>query len=298
MPALRSMTGYGKGEASAPGLGYSVQVKSVNNRFLELGLKLPSSLWAFEADARALLQAGVSRGKVELHWRETPQAEAALSAPVLDLERAKAWRAALEGLATATQSSLSKDADAYLRLPGVLGGEEVAAEDDNGAARWACLREAMAAALKDLQASREREGKALETELRSLLKRAAELAQSIETQSDGLKAQFAEKVAKRMAQILEKTQVDEARVAQEAALLVDKADIREEVVRFGAHVAEALRLLNEGGAVGKRLDFLCQELLREANTMGSKSPDATLTQAVVSLKSEIEKMKEQVQNLE
>ncbi len=292
------MTGYGKGEAQAPGLGYTVQIKSVNNRFLELGFKLPASLWAFDADARALLQSRLSRGKVELHWRETPQPDVVAADPTLDLARAKVWANALGQLATATGSAPPKDADAYLRLPGVLAGEADASEDEDGVARWACLRQALTLALDDLQASREREGKALGAELRGLLARATELAAGIESQSDTLKEQFAERVKKRMTAVLDKFPVDEARVVQEAALLVDKADIREEVVRFRAHVIEVLRLLDEGGAAGKRLDFLCQELLREANTMGSKSPDAALTQSVVALKSEIEKMKEQVQNLE
>src|SRR5258705_550599 len=153
-------------------------------------------------------------------------------------------------------------------------------------------------ALKDLGASREREGKVLGHELNSLLLKALALLADIEKKSAEASAQFGERLKKRLAQALENIPKDDPRLIQEAAIATDKADIREEVVRFRLHVTEFERVLLEGGAAGKRLDFLSQELLREANTMGSKSPDAALSHAVVALKSEIEKMKEQIQNLE
>jgi uncharacterized protein (TIGR00255 family) len=278
-----------------------VQLKSVNNRFLELGLKLPAELWQHEADARAILTGALSRGKVEIYWREQALGPAAPAAR-LDLEQARAWKNSL--LAASADLGVPADLrlEALTRLPGVLGAPE-AAEDPAqaeavAAARWAGLKAALSQAVAGLQASRLREGAALKAELEALLKDGEARAADIEARSTGLQAAFGERVAKRLAQIVEGLPADDPRVLQEAALLVDKADIREELVRFRTHCGEFRRLMDAPEPAGKKLDFLCQELLREANTMGSKSPDAGLTQAVVGLKALIERVKEQVQNVE
>lgn len=295
------MTGFGKGEAADARASYTVQLKSVNNRFLELGLKLPSELWQHEADARAILAGALSRGKVEIHWREQAVGAAAPAAR-LDLAQALAWKRAL--LDAAEQLGVPADLrlEGLTRLPGVLGGSEAAADPAEGeaaaAARWAGLKAALTQAVAALQASREREGAALQAELEALLADGEARAADIEARSLSLQAAFGERVARRLAQIIETLPADDPRVLQEAALLVDKADIREELVRFRTHSAEFRRLLGAPEPAGKRLDFLCQELLREANTMGSKSPDAGLTQAVVGLKAVVERLKEQVQNIE
>ena len=298
---LRSMTGFGKGEASDGRASYTVQLKSVNNRFLELGLKLPTELWSHEADARAILTAALSRGKVEIHWREQANGVEAPSAR-LDLEQAKAWKNAL--LAGAEQLGVPADLrlETLTRLPGVLGAAEAAADPAEAeavaAARWAGLQSALTQAVAALQASREREGASLKAELEGLLGDGEARVDGIEARSTGLQAAFGERVAKRLAQIIDSLPADDPRVLQEAALLVDKADIREELVRFRTHSGEFRRLLLAPEPAGKKLDFMCQELLREANTMGSKSPEAGLTQAVVGLKAVIERIKEQVQNVE
>lgn len=295
------MTGFGKGEAEDSRASYTVQLKSVNNRFLELGLKLPAELWQHEAEARAILTGALGRGKVEIHWREQALGAAAPAAR-LDLAQALAWKHAL--LDAAAQLGVPADLDlkSLTRLPGVLGAAETAGEPAEGeavaAARWAGLKAALTRAVAALQASREREGAALKAELEVQLVDGETRVDGIEVRSLGLQAAFTERVAKRLAQIVETLPPDDPRVLQEAALLVDKADIREELVRFRAHSAEFRRQLEAPEPAGKKLDFLCQELLREANTMGSKSPDAGLTQAVVGLKAVIERLKEQVQNIE
>jgi uncharacterized protein (TIGR00255 family) len=184
----------------------------------------------------------------------------------------------------------------------VLGAAEAAADPAEAeavaAARWAGLQSALTQAVAALQASREREGASLKAELEGLLGDGEARVDGIEARSTGLQAAFGERVAKRLAQIIDSLPADDPRVLQEAALLVDKADIREELVRFRTHSGEFRRLLLAPEPAGKKLDFMCQELLREANTMGSKSPDAGLTQAVVGLKAVIERIKEQVQNVE
>jgi uncharacterized protein (TIGR00255 family) len=186
-----------------------------------------------------------------------------------------------------------------LRLPGVLGDESPASDEPaESERRWQSFKAALEQACARLLESREREGAALAAELEALLDDAGARVDAIEVAAQALQAGFAERLRKRLAQVLEGVPVDDARIIQEAALLADKADIREEVVRFREHVAEFRRLLKAPDPVGKKLDFLCQELLREANTMGSKSPEAGLTQAVVGLKSVVERLKEQVQNVE
>ncbi|HTB23500.1 MAG TPA: YicC/YloC family endoribonuclease [bacterium] len=296
----RSMTGFGKGESQDSRRAYTVQLKSVNNRFLELGLKLPTEFWAHEAEARTLLQASLNRGKVDIHWNESARAGAAAApGPRVDTARALAWKDALGSLAEDLGLSGSLGMEAVIRLPGVLStGDGVPVEDDDAETRWKGMRSALEDALTALNESREREGAALAEELRLLLKGAEDCVDGIEKRSLELQQGFAERLRRRLAQILETLGPDDPRIAMEAALAADRADIREELVRFRAHTAEFRRLLGSQESAGKRMDFLCQELLREANTMGSKSPEAGLTQAVVGLKSVVERLKEQVQNVE
>jgi uncharacterized protein (TIGR00255 family) len=294
---IRSMTGFGKGEHQAEGRTTTVQLKSVNNRFLELGLKLPPDLWAHEAQARTILQAGLSRGKVDIHWKESSQLAAA-AGPRVDVAKAKAWLEALRSTAKELDVPGELGLEALSRLPGVLSqgeGEEDAGDD---ARRWEALRAALEGAVASLNESRGREGAVLESELRSLLAQAESAVDGIEGRSLELQQGFADRLRKRLAAVLETVGPDDPRIVMEAALASDRADIREEVVRFRAHTAEFRRLLDAETSSGKRMDFLCQELLREANTMGSKSPEAGLTQSVVGLKSVVERLKEQVQNVE
>jgi uncharacterized protein (TIGR00255 family) len=296
---LRSMTGFGKGEAQNALCHYSLQLKSVNNRFLELGLKLGTELWAFEGEARTLIQAKLARGKVDIVWKDLPLPQAQVSVG-LDLAKAKAYQGALTELGQSLGLPADLKLESISRLPGVLTAEgEARPEGDEAAAlRWACLKQALEQALAGMLASREGEGAALEKELRSLLDQGEAAAADIEKKSLALQAGFADKLKKRLGELMERLPPDDPRLVMEVALLVDKADIREELVRFREHVAEFRRLLLAKEPVGKKLDFLSQELLREVNTMGSKSPEASLTQAVVGLKSIVERIKEQILNVE
>jgi uncharacterized protein (TIGR00255 family) len=294
---LKSMTGYGKGEAESGGWSYSIQIKSVNNRFLEAPLKLPAALWSREAEARAMVQKALSRGKLDLNYRETAPARQA-GGLRLNMELANAYLASLERLAGGLGLKSEIRLEQIARFPEVISASSEAEEGGDSEARWEAFKSALALALEDMQQSRQREGEALGRELGAILARAKGLMSQIEAKSAELVPLFHDKLKKRIASIVEGLPKDDPRLVTEAAMLADKADVREETVRFATHVAEFERLMQEGGAVGKRLDFLSQELLREANTMGSKSPDAGLTQKVVSLKAEVEKIKEQIQNLE
>ncbi len=294
---IRSMTGYGEGEAQAGPLTARAQLRSVNGRHLELGLRLPPGLWPGEPELRGLLQGGLSRGKVDLHLGLDDGTRGAQAS--FDGARARAWRDALAALARDLGTGPAPGLETLLRLPGVVAGP---AEGGDSAfapgGRFDLVRAAVAAALARLVEAREREGAALARELGSLLEGALERLARIEALSLELQASFDQRLRRRLAAILESFDPSDPRLAMEAALAADRADIREEVVRFRAHVEEFGRVLGEGGACGKRLEFLCQELLREANTMGSKSPESALTQAVVGLKGVVERLKEQAMNVE
>ncbi len=295
------MTGFGRGEAVSGNYRYVVQIKTVNNRFLELALKLPPMLWAYEAEARAMFQKALSRGKVDLHWKESVEG-ASTGVLSADPELALAYKNAAEGLAAAIGSKDPLRLDQVLRFPGVIrSSQDAEASEEEIPQRWEAFCKALGLALADLGDSREREGAELGRELADLLDQGRTLTADIEKMSLEMQPLFRERLAKRMALALEGFSgplKDDTRLMQEAALAADKADIREEIVRFGLHAAECARVLAEGGPSGKRLDFLAQELLREANTMGSKSPDAALSHKVVALKAVVEKIKEQIQNLE
>ncbi len=293
---IRSMTGYGSGESRLGGRVVNVRVRSVNSRFLELGLKLPPELWEREAEARDLAQARLKRGKVDVHVDEGGADPAA--AARVDAACATAWRGTLTALARDLGLPFELGLESYLRLPGVLGPAGAAPDPEAASQRWTRLREALDLALGALEASRVREGRVLAQELGRLLEDAEARLAEVERLSLALQEGLAERMRRRLAQVLETLAPDDPRLTLEAALAADRADVREEVVRFRAHTAEFRRLLDGDAPVGKRLDFLCQELLREANTLGSKSPDAALTQAVVGLKSVVERLKEQAQNVE
>lgn len=294
---LRSMTGYGRGEAEQNGWHYSVQVKSVNNRFLEAPLKLPTALWSKESEARAMFQKALSRGKLDMHWKEQ-RPENSSGGISVNMELASAYMRGLEKLAEGLGIKSDVRLEQIARYPEVIASAGDEADENEAEKRWEAFKKALELALADLQKSREREGAALGNELKRLIASAAALANQIEAKAAELVPLFKERLEKRISQLAEGIAVDDPRLVTEAALITDRADIREEIVRFAAHVTEFVRLLAEGGVAGKRLDFLSQELLRETNTMGSKSPDASLTQLVVSLKTEIEKIKEQIQNIE
>jgi uncharacterized protein (TIGR00255 family) len=216
------------------------------------------------------------------------------------MELGAAYLKAMEDLAKGLALKAEVRLEQLARFPEVISAARPTGDAAEEAAkkRWEGLKEALQLALKEMQASRQREGGALGKELLRLAQEARGHSVEIEKASEGSAAGFAEKIKKRVEALLGSAVHDESRLIQEAALLAERSDIREEIVRLRSHLDELERLLKQGGQAGKQLDFLSQELLREANTMGSKSPDAGLTRKVVELKSVIEKMKEQIQNLE
>lgn len=289
---MKSMTGFGRAQAALEdGTQVSIILRSVNHRFLDLSLKMRDDLGTLEAPLRKLVTAVVTRGHVDLSVRVFRPAGGTVS-----LDAAAAARYADEWRRLAGEKGLPADLTArdLLSLPGVVR----IAEEEAGDALGPAVLDATAAALADFDASRRREGEALKVALGTILDRLeagiANVADAREGLAERLLAQLRERVAKLAAGI----PLDEARLSQEVALLADRADITEEIDRFRAHLAEARRLLAGVPASGKRLDVLAQELHREANTSSQKARELPLTRVLLDLKSDVEALKEQIQNVE
>lgn len=295
---IRSMTGFGRAPLTLDGVVLEVEVRSVNHRFLDLRAKLPRALSVFEPDLRARAQERFARGKVDLAVTApggtplTPRVE-------IDLEAADAYTRAAETLGRRERAPGVLDVATLLALPGVARLTEPQLPAD--AVREPLLA-AVDAALGAANAMREAEGAALDRELRARLERAAELAENIEARSAQVQESARERLFKRAEQLAHETGLrDEARLYQEVVIAADRLDVSEEIARLRSHIVQ-FRSTLEGAApehpVGRRLDFLLQELGREANTVGSKAGDAPVAHLVVELKAELERMREQVQNVE
>lgn len=289
---MKSMTGFGRAQAALPdGTQISITVRGVNHRFLDLSLKMRDDLGALEAPLRKLVSSAVARGHVDLSVRVSRPAGGAVS-----IDGATAGRYAQEWRRLAEVNALPGELSArdLLSLPGVVR----VSEDEAGESLGAVILEATRSALEDFDASRRREGAATAAALGAVLDRLesgiARVDEAREGVAERLLAQLRERVGKLAAGI----PLDEARLAQEVALLADRADITEEIDRFRAHLVEARRLMEGEPAAGKRLDVLSQELHREANTSSQKARELPLTRVLLDLKSDVEALKEQIQNVE
>ncbi len=291
---MKSMTGFGRASGSLPdGSAVSVLVRSVNHRFLDLSLKLREELAALEQPIRRLVGERVARGHVDLIVRI---ARAEGRTATLDGETASRyamlWREAAERYGLPRELT-ARD---LLGLPGVLatGGDP---GDPDDATREA-LFTVVVFALDEHEKTRRTEGGALKSALLAILTRLDLSVERLNAERDGLPGRLLAALAERMRKLVEGRSLDDDRLLQEAAMAADRADIVEEIDRLRAHLAEFRARLEERGAVGKRLDFLTQELLREVNTAGSKAREIGLTSAVLEMKSDVEALKEQVQNVE
>ena len=285
---ISSMTGYAVATRELPIASLAAEVKSVNSRFLDVQFRLPDELRPVEPALRELIQTRVGRGKVECRVSVTPPASATPRISVnegLLLELAEVSRRVRAAVPDALPLSVGE----VLGWPGVLG------DDRSAALREACVT-LVHEALEDFSASRSREGGKLAQTLLERVARMRELLASIQPRLPEAIAAYQEKVAARLREAL--GGADEERIRHEIALFGVRADVAEELTRLAAHLDEVSRVVTAGGAVGKRLDFLMQELNREANTLGSKSVSKELSDASLELKLLIEQMREQIQNIE
>ena len=293
---IRSMTGYGQGQQDAGDLRVTVELKTVNNRFADVRFRLPVELAGWEARVRRTVLARVRRGRVELSVRferGNAAATATLNRELLDTVLAGARQLRDEhGL----KGEL--DVGRIVALPGLFRAEAPSIDADEE--QLEVLDRCLALGLDALDADRLREGQALATELLERLRTMTDLTAAMKERAATVPATVRERLIARLDNLGADLQLDPARVAQEAALLADRCDVTEELVRLEGHLQQALEIVGEpdGQPVGKRLDFLLQEIHRETNTVNSKSSDLELTRTALAMKAEAEKVREQVQNLE
>lgn len=293
---LRSMTGFSqvKGQVT-PQLAFSLSLKSVNHRFLDLHFRLPSDTDALEMKLRRTLKEKMARGHVEviLSLDRSGTNGIALNRQLI-AGYVQAFRAAADEFSIDGEPDLN----VVLRLPGAMDSGAEKSSDDLEAAAMSHVEEA----LSRLNQMREEEGRSISTELRARMANLEKAATGVQTHRSSILRSYSERLQSRMQELLG-AQIDKERILQEVAVLVDRSDIQEELVRLNAHVKHFLALLDEGGEVGKKMDFLLQEMNREANTLLSKTSGLAgealkITEMGLLMKSEIEKSREQVQNLE
>lgn len=290
---MRSMTGYGRGSAQIDGRQMTVELKSVNHRFLDVAFRMPRSLSFLEEEARRVLGERLARGHVDVYISYQNLREDARTV-LVDPAMLSAHKKALEEIARLSGARLDVTALELSQLADVVSVQE--AEEDREAVT-ALLRAAMEPALRELLAMREREGAAMAADLARRGQTIAQALEAIERRAPETVAEYHAKLRERVSALLE-APVDEERLAAEVALMADRSDISEEIARLKSHIAQLGELLAAAEPVGRKLDFLVQEFNREANTISSKSQDIPITRAALEMKSEIEKLREQLQNVE
>ena len=290
------MTGFGVAEDRVLQGRLRIEIRTVNHRYFNPQLKLPADLAGVEIEMRERLRQLLERGHVTVtaRWVDGPGPERSVT---VDLARAKQVLAAAQQLKKKLKLKGTVDLAFVARHPDVLTANNGGGNLEQ-LVQWSDVQAVVERAAGEVVAMREREGRALATELNARLAALASAAQVIEAQAPArLKAEHA-RLKQAVAELTGQANVDEQRLALEIALLADRVDITEELVRFRAHVGAARAALKSDQAVGKQLGFLAQELLREVNTMGSKANDARITQTVIAMKGDLEKFREQLENLE
>ncbi|SEA65430.1 TIGR00255 family protein [Desulfuromusa kysingii] len=290
---IKSMTGYGRGHAQIDGLSFSVEIKAVNHRYGDVNIKSPRLLSPLETEIKKQVLAVLKRGKIDVFISQEHADQLAIN-PVVDKQVASAYMEAFKSLKE------------YSGLAGDISLEFLAAQKDvlvlkdlefDQDTLWSCLSQALQSALTAIQETRQKEGLATQVDMEERLSLLAESIVAIEKIAALVPVEWQKKLQERLAR-LEENSGDPQRVAQEIAIFADRCDISEEITRFNSHLSQFHDLLKQQDPVGRQLDFLVQELNRETNTMGSKSNDANLTRHVVAVKAELEKIREQVQNIE
>ncbi|MDR7543297.1 MAG: YicC/YloC family endoribonuclease [Armatimonadota bacterium] len=289
------MTGFGTATADVPGGRLAVEVRSVNHRYSEIQIRMPRELAGLEDRARALVAERVRRGRVEVIVTREEGARRARTVRA-DVELAAGYARALRALASEIgvpdQVTLAQIAS----LPDVLRVEEERADAE---ALWTAVEAAIRAAADGLVAMRVSEGARLADDLAGRVGRLEVMVDAVARRAPEVVRAYAERLRARVTELLAQAPVDEARIANEVALFAERSDIAEELTRLRSHLAQFRQTLTEdGGAAGRKLEFLLQEMSRETNTVGSKANDLEITRMIIAMKGELESMREQVQNVE
>ncbi len=292
---MKSMTGFGRGAFIGDNFAVTVELKTVNNRFLDVHLRVSGELSALEATIKRQIGNRLSRGRVDVNltYERASEVSYELNRPLIT-----GYLAALKQIQEEFALEGDPDLNLIARLPNVLQTKK----DDIGEEFIVGVEKAVESALDDLEKMRENEGEMLKSELLFRLKEIDERLPLIESEAATVTEEYQSRLTKRISEILSKTdaqiEIDQGRLAQEAAFLADRGDISEEIARLKIHIEQFQKITDEDKEVGKRLDFLTQELNREANTIASKTSNMNIKESSLAIKSSIEKIREQVQNVE
>ena len=291
---LKSMTGFGRCEAVIGDRKATVEIKSVNHRYCDITVKIPKKLGALESPIRSLIGEYIQRGKVDVfvtYEDNTAGAEMVRYDSALAAEYMKAFRQMQEEFGLAQDIHVST----LSRCPEVLTLEDRAIDEE---ALWEVIKKAVTGAAQAISQTREKEGENLKTDLISKLDQMMARVLQIEERAPEIIKEYREKLMARVRDMLADTNVDEARIAMETTIYADKLSVDEEIVRLKSHISTMKQELEKGGPVGRKLDFIAQEMNREANTILSKSGDLITSDIAIELKTNIEKVREQIQNIE
>lgn len=291
---IKSMTGYGRGVETVNGREFTVELRSVNNRYLDCSVRLPRMLSFAEDAVKQAVKASVSRGKVDVFISLRAEAEEDV---VVNLNRG-----VLEGYLTAMRQMVTEfgvqddiSVSTVSRLPEVFIVEKKEVDEEQ---LLQDLLQVVNKALESYDTMRAREGEALDADLRSRGQTILSLVSQVEQGNGQTVVDYRTRLENKLREVLENTSIDESRILTEAAIFADKVAVDEETVRLRSHLQQMNSMLDGGGAIGRKLDFLLQEMNREANTIGSKCTDVKLARIVVDIKAELEKIREQTQNIE
>ena len=289
-----SMTGFGRGEASGSGYQVSIELKSVNHRFLEIIVRSPRNFIGFEERIRKMLQERFQRGRIEVHVNVV-ETEGKKRLVKVDKDLALSYDKTLKDLALALHTAYETDIYRLVNLPEVLSVVEPEIDLDT---LWRACAESLLKAIDGFGQMRHAEGKKLTIDLLQRLDLITEYLQMITERAPYVVTDYQGRLQERIQTLLGEVELDTTRLANEVVYFADRASITEELVRFDSHLTQSREALRSSEPVGRKLDFIVQEMNREINTIGSKANDIKIGHQVVNVKSELEKIREQIQNLE
>ena len=291
---VKSMTGFGRSEIVKGNRKISVEIKSVNHRYLEAGIKMPKKLNVFESRMRDLLKKYATRGKIDIFINYEDDSESQVNLK-FNQNIADEYMAIFNNMSEKYNLKNDMTVGGLARFPEVITMDEVQEDEEE---LWHFIEEAMKAALEQFVNTRILEGENLKKDLLGKLDHMEELVAFVEKRSPEIMKEYRSKLESKVKELLGDTTIDESRIATEVIIYADKICVDEETVRLRSHIEHARKCLNEEGGIGRKMDFIAQEMNREANTTLSKANDIEISNAAIDLKTEIEKVREQIQNIE
>ncbi len=291
---IKSMTGFGRAQSTVDGMTITVELKSVNHRYFEFSARVPRNYGFLEEKLKSFVNATVARGKTECYVSiENPENDEV--EVTVNTALARGYAAAIRSLSDLVGTNEQPTASQLSRFPDVLTVHKAEPDEERV---WNAVQQTAQLALEQFLAMRQTEGEKLRADILSHADRIAQLVAFVESRSPQTVREYNEKLHRRMAELLGDANVDEQRLLTEAAIFADKVAVDEETVRLHSHLSQLHDFLGADEPIGRKLDFLVQEINRESNTIGSKAQDVEIAKAVINIKAEVEKIREQVQNIE